>query len=293
MRDPQFSALIGPARLYPELWRLLLGLLVILFCAFGAIAILLVVAYPVVGPLEYFGWVLNLARPATPGAVVAVLLSFAGMFLGPILAAGACHLRGAGTLFGPRDETLRSFGLTVALLLPIYGLMIGVNWLIDPPLPGLPVMAWLKWLPLALPLVLLQTTSEELIFRGYLQQQLAARFFAKWVWMGIPSVVFAALHYNPEAGMNTWLILITTFAFALIAADLTEKTGSLGAAMGLHFVNNVFAMLVLAVQDTITGLALYVTPYTVADSTHLPIGIGLDLILLFAIWRLLRAVVTR
>lgn len=293
MRDPEFSAMIRPATLYPELWRLLLGIGVILFCVFGTFAIMLVVAYPVVGPMQYFGWVLGLASPQTPGTTLTLLATFFGMALGPVLAAGACHFRGPGTLFGPWADTLRGFALTLAVLVPIYALAFGVNWLIAPPLPNLPPATWASYLPLALPLLLMQITAEELVFRGYLQQQLAARFAARWVWMGLPSVIFAALHYNPEAGINTWLILGATLAFALIAADLTERTGSLGAAMGLHFTNNLFAMLILSVDGTINGLSLFVTPFAVTDATHLPLGLALDLALLLVIWRLLRAVVTR
>ena len=33
MRAPEFEAMIGPAKLYPQIWRLLLGILVILFSA--------------------------------------------------------------------------------------------------------------------------------------------------------------------------------------------------------------------------------------------------------------------
>ncbi|WP_212523795.1 CPBP family intramembrane glutamic endopeptidase [Actibacterium sp. MT2.3-13A] len=293
MRAPEFAAYIGPAKLYPQLWRLGLGLLLILFCLLGTFAIMLVAIYPVIGPLNYFGWVRGLSQPDTPGKVLFLLGTFFGMALGPVLAAGACHFRGPGTLFGPAGETLRGFFLTVAVLAPLYALALAAGWLIAPPMPNLPLGQWFGWLPLALPLVLLQTTAEELVFRGYLQQQLAARFAARWVWMGLPALIFAALHYNPQAGMNLWLILAATLGFALIAADLTERTGSLGAAMGLHFANNVFAMLVLSVQGTITGLALYLTPYGVGDASLLPLGLALDLGMLFVIWRLLRAVLTR
>lgn len=293
MRDPQFNAYIGPAKLYPELWRLLLGVFLIAFSAVGTLAIILVAAYPIVGPMQYFSWLMGLAFPDSPSETLVVLGSFFGMALGAILAAGTCHFRGPGSLFGPLSDTLRGFLTTVAVLIPIYIVLFAVNWGISKPLPGLPLTTWLMYLPLALPLVFLQITAEEMIFRGYLQQQLAARFAARWIWMGLPALIFTALHYNPSAGLNTWLILIVTLAYALIAADLTERTGSLGAAMGLHFVNNVFALLVVSVSGTITGLALFLTPYSVADGRHVPLGLGLDLLLMAIIWLILRRVVAR
>jgi len=293
MRAPEFAAYVRPAKLYPELWRLGLGLLLILFCLLGTTTIMLVVLYPIIGPLNYFGWVMGLSQPDTPAKVLFLLGTFFGMALGPVLAASACHFRGPGTLFGPAGETLRGFFLTLAVLAPLYAVGLGISWMIAPPTPNLPLSAWLGWLPLALPMVLLQVSAEELLFRGYLQQQLAARFAARWVWMGLPALIFAALHYNPQAGVNAWLIIAVTLGFALIAADLTERTGSLGAAIGLHFANNVFAMLVLSVQGTITGLALYLTSYGVGDAGMLPLGLAVDLGMLFVIWRLLRAVLTR
>ncbi|MHC0052147.1 lysostaphin resistance A-like protein [Actibacterium sp. D379-3] len=293
MRAPEFAAYIHPARLYPDLWRLGLGLLLIVFCYTGFFAIMLVALYPITGPLEYFGFLTKLRQPAEPWPVLFVLFSFAGMFLGPVVAAAACHGRGPGSLFGPAGETLRGFGLTVAVLVPIYALSLALGWWLSPNLPNLALDRWLRFLPLALPLILLQTSAEELLFRGYLQQQLAARFAARWIWMGLPALIFTALHWNPEAGANIWLILSVTLGFALIAADLTEQTGSLGAAIGLHFMNNVFAMLVVSVKGTITGLSLFITPYGVADATSVPLGLGLDMILLFVVWRLLRVVICR
>lgn len=296
MRAPEFAAYVAPARLYPELWRLLLGILLILFCYLGGTALVLVALYPIItaqDPFGYFGWILDLATPDKPGQVIALLLTFGGLALGPIVAAGTCHLRPAGTLFGPRGEALRGFGLTLLVLAPVYAALVAVNWLIDAPVPNMEPAQWLRFLPLALPLLLLQVSAEELLFRGYLQQQLAARFAARWVWMGLPAIVFASLHYNPEAGSNTWLIIATTFAFALIAADLTEQSGSLGAAIGLHFVNNFTSLLLVSVKGTITGLALFITPYDITEASMLSIGLLLDIALLLLIWRLLRFVLCR
>ena len=293
MRQPEFQAMVQPARLYPQIWRLLLGLLLMIFIYLGFFAMMAVVAYPVVGPLDYFGFMQNLQKPTEPGPTLFVLISFIGMFLAPLIAAPACHLRPAGTLFGPRGDTLRGFGMTVLVLLPIYAAIGAAGWWLTTPEQNMPLGHWLRLLPLAVPLVLIQVTAEELIFRGYLPQQLAARFAARWVWMGLPSAVFAALHYNPEAGNSVWIILLVTFAFALIAMDLTERSGSLGAAIGLHFMNNLSALLFLSVKGTITGLALFVTPFQIDETGAFSGAILIDLLVLFLIWRLLRVAVIR
>ncbi len=293
MRAPEFTAYIGPARTHPEIWRLLLGIGLILLIYLGGISLILVALYPVLGPLDYFGWVMQLAGPTTPWPTLVLLASFAGLFLGTIVAAPACHYRSPGSLFGPADETRRTFAVTLAVLVPIYAVALSATWALTRPVANMELAVWARFLPLALPLILLQTTAEELLFRGYLQQQLAARFRARAIWMGLPAVIFAALHWNPQAGANAWAIVGATFAFALIAADLTEKTGSLGAAMALHFLNNVNAMLLVSVKGTITGLALYVTPFGLDAAGSLLPGLALDVLVLVVIWRAIRLALGR
>ncbi len=285
MRAPEFEAMLAPAKLYPELWRLLLGVAVIVFCYFGFVCILAVAAFPILGPLEYFGFIQSLATPTTPVQTAALLLTFVGMAVGPVLAAGACHLRGAGTIFGPAGETLRGFLTVLAVAGPFYLALLAVGTIFQPVVDNLPWDTWARWIPAALALVLLQVTAEEMLFRGYLQQQLAARFHARWVWMGLPAAIFAALHWNPSTGNVVWLVLLTTFVFGLIAADLTERTGSLGAAIGFHFVNNVAGITLVAMQGTITGLARWTTSYGIEEAGLLAMSLGLNVAFIAVVWR--------
>ena len=293
MRTPEFNAYIAPARLYPQIWRLILGILLILFVYLGFVALVFWGGFAYVTPFKFLSWA-NAVMTTQGGVPTLIMLfTFVGMALGPIIAAPACHMRGPGTLFGPFATTMRGFFTTATIVLLIYAGYAAVTFYIEPPQPNMPVNEWLGLLPYALPLVLIQTSAEELIFRGYLQQQLAARFKSRFFWMVLPSLLFASLHYDKSLEGNLWLVLGITFAIALIAADLTEKTGSLGAAIGLHFANNVFALLIISVQDTITGLSLYVTPYGKSDTSALPLEIGINLILLLVVWRILRVALDR
>jgi membrane protease YdiL (CAAX protease family) len=279
----------GPGGAAPrsELWRLGLGLVLVLFTYAAGLALMAGGLLAVVGPMQFLGRLQALARPADPGAALLLLASFGGLLLGTVLAATACHFRSAGSLFGGWRPTLAGFAIALAVALPAYGLVTAAGFLAGPPpLPGLAADLWLGWLPLALPLLLLQVTAEEALFRGYLQSQLARRFRHPAVWMGLPSALFAALHWDAEAGALVWGILAATFLFGLIAADLTRRTGSIGAAIGLHFVNNVFGLLVISVQGTITGLALYLTPYTLADTGPAAVSLAVNVVFLLAVWRL-------
>ena len=293
MRTPEFEAYVAPARLYPQIWRLILGIVLILFVYLGFVGLVFWGGFAYATPFKFLSWA-NAAL-TMQGAVptLIMLFTFTGMALGPIIAAPACHMRGPGTLFGPFSDTMRGFFTAVIIVLLIYAVYSAVTFYIEPPLPNLPLNEWLGYLPYAIPLILIQTSAEELIFRGYLQQQLAARFNSRLIWMVLPSMLFAALHYDKSLEGNLWLVLVVTFAIAMVAADLTEKTGSLGAAIGLHFTNNIFAMLIISVQDTITGLALFVTPYSKSDTSTLPFELGINLILLLVVWRILRIALDR
>ncbi|MFD0982397.1 CPBP family intramembrane glutamic endopeptidase [Tropicimonas aquimaris] len=310
MRASAFEASLAEARDYPQLWRLGLGLV---FIAFMYVAIVIPITVGAIfirarqiaapedpTPLHLVSALGSLQAEltgatgiATPESVFFVLATFLGLFVGPLLAAAAFHFRGPGSLFGDLPEWTEGFLTALAMLVPVYAVMIGLGFLVDAPVPGLPLAEWLRFLPFALVMIFIQIGAEELVFRGYLQQQLAARFAARWIWMGLPAVLFAALHWSPVAGANMPLVLLSALVFGLLAADLTEKTGSLGAAMGLHFGNNAVGILGVATANTITGLALYVTAEPISAGGAQTLSIVVSIAVLVLVWWLTRRRLTR
>jgi len=128
--------------------------------------------------------------------------------------------------------------------------------------PNLSLARWLTWLAPALVLILLQSTTEELVFRGYAQQMLLARFGHVWVALLIPSIIFGLGHYDPETyGQNALLAVAVIAVWGLMLAHLTWQSGSLLPAIGLHFANNVLAILVVSEQGNLSALALYHWPF--------------------------------
>jgi membrane protease YdiL (CAAX protease family) len=181
-----------------------------------------------------------------------------------------------------------------ALVGAFYAVTVGAWSLVFDAEPGLPLRAWLALLPLTLLGILVQTGAEELVFRGYLLQQLAARFRSPLAWMVLPSILFGLVHYVPGMPGSTALILVLgATLFGLFAADLTAATGSIGAAWGFHFANNVLALAVLATDGTITGLALYLTPYTADAEGAARLALLADYALLTAAWALCRLALRR
>ena len=153
---------------------------------------------------------------------------------------------------------------------------------------------WLLLLPLSLLAVLVQVSAEEIVFRGYVQQQLAARFKSPLIWMVLPSILFAAGHYLPEmTGDNALLIAIWAGVFGILMADLTARSGSLGPAIAVHFWNNASAMLIVSLPDELSGLALYHTPFTMSDTATMRGWLWVDLCMILVLWLAARLAIRR
>jgi len=261
--NPRFDAFVAPARRYPQLWRLIAGIVVgIVFYLGFVLGLILLATRAGLDPAR------ALSGDGSPLESSLLLFSFAGMSGGVLLAARLFHKRGWASLVGPDlVEAWRYFRLSSTI---VFAIMIGWTALgiwDSPPTPNLPFGIWLVWLPSSLILVLLQTGSEELVFRGYLQQQLAARFRSRWIWWLVPSALFGLAHLDREVmGPNAWLVVADTFLIGLVAADLTARTGNLGAAIGLHFTNNAMVLLFVAMQGNLSGLSLNVTTFSLADT---------------------------
>lgn len=254
------NGFIEPAKAKSDLWRIPLTLLI--FVAFYVIFTLLVmgIGMALVSPADQMQ-VISGPNFSTPPLMVLIMSSFAGMTGGLVLAMLIVHRRGLKSLLGVRANFIKGFAIAALCVWGMFGLSITFTSMPDGVVENLPFDQWIRWLPLALVLLLIQVSAEEFVFRGYIQQQLAAKFSSPWVWMVIPSVIFGCLHFNPsELGSNAWLAVVQTSLIALIMADLTMRTGNLGAAIGLHFANNVIGILYTSLGDSLSGFARYVLP---------------------------------
>jgi len=260
--SPAFAAYIAPARAYPQIWRMVLGLGLIVGVYFLWMAILGFAVWLASGPDGLETQLMTIGQGSNPWSMILLFATFLGMGFGVWAAARLLHGRGWRSLFGRPPLVLRDFVLGVSMMTLVGG---GLGLFFLPFLPALepatPLRIWLAFLPLALLGILIQTGAEELVFRAYLQQQLAVRFASSLVWMVLPSVLFGMAHYAPaEMGANTWLVVAATGLFGLIAADLTARTGALGLAWGLHFANNFLAILLVSAMGGLDGLALFHLP---------------------------------
>lgn len=274
-RNPAFlqkaQAYIEPARAYPQIWRVFAGV-ALLFVVYLGVTFLLPVATTLIWGADAFAsFISGFDKLDTRPEAIFVLVSFVGMFVGAILAAIALHKRGLKSLLGA--STSRWWALFLAGMIGIWLYQIaaiaGTTAFVSADeelIQQHPVGDWVSWLPLLLLLLLLQVSSEELVFRGYLQQQLASLSKNRWVWWIVPSLLFGALHFQPSTfGSNAWIVVGVTTIIGLVAADITMRTGSLWAAIGLHFGNNLSGLALFAQKGMLSGFSLYLSPLDLSN----------------------------
>lgn len=289
-----FEAMVAPARARPELWRLGLGMVLATLIYALSVAMLTGLVWLLRGPVGFHAAVEGLAGGGGPADTALLLFSFAGLALAVIVAARSLQGRAARTLIGPSPR--RALGDLSRCALAYGGVLLAITlpfMAVTGAAPNLSPARWLLWLLPGLALLLLQVGAEEMLFRGYLQTQLAARFRHPAVWIGLPALAFGLAHYAPaQSGQNAWVVVAAVGFYALIAADLTARTGSIGAATGFHLANNTVAILLFSTEGTITGLSLYRTPYA-ADAEGLAPLMVLDALVMLAGWLLCRRVLRR
>ncbi|WP_420861545.1 CPBP family intramembrane glutamic endopeptidase [Algirhabdus cladophorae] len=281
MRYDWHEYLVGPARERPELWRSIAGLVlagvfyaVMLFGFFGLMALVL----PNLGEATFLG--------REPFDLILILSSFAFMTLGTVLAAFLLQGRMPLSLIGPIPLALNDFWIVLRL----GAVLIGLSLLLPTPIEGelsanLDLGLWAMLLPLSLLVLLIQVSAEEILFRGYFQSQLAARFKSPLVWMIVPSVIFGALHYDPAAaGENAWLIALWAVFYGIMLADITARSGTLGPAIALHLLNNASAILIVSAQGDLSGLSLYSFPFSLADTEVVRAMLPLEAVMMLIMW---------
>lgn len=260
MTDPYAAhrAFVRPALQAPEFWRVLA--MIIAFDVVFAFAPRIFAAFlPTDAARQAF------YEGSSAFGTLARFYAYGVVLIGFLVLLRVIHGRGLASLIGPVAAARRDLirvGWAVAVWLLVLEIL--PPWINTADLAEVRGLgAWALMLPLALVALLIQVGTEELFFRGYLQQQFACFSRSRWMWMFVPSALFGAAHFWSGTGTAEgvlWMIWAT--ALGLACADLTARTGNLGAAVGLHLANNVFALLVVGVQGwPASGLALFLYPY--------------------------------
>ena len=258
--------LVNPARQKSGIFRLLLGLVILTLIYLVLLTALLFALKLAMGGV----WVGNL-RPGvvtSPGQTLTLLGSFSTMAIAVGAVVLILHHRSPTTLLGGLRPAFDQFRQSIRGLFPYLVIVILLVFSSQDMQPHLAIGTWLKLLPITLVLLMVQVGAEELVFRGYLQSQLAALNAPTFVWILLPSIAFGLLHYDPATtgDLAPWIVLWAIF-FGVAAADLTARYGTLGPAIAMHFVNNFAAITLMGVKDNLGGLNLYVYPFSISNTS--------------------------
>jgi uncharacterized protein len=225
-------------------WRYLLGLVVI------------VVAFLIVGTAASVG--VAFAFTGQPdhtvlgpfGLFVFNLAAFPFFLAGTLLAVALIHRRHPRTLVTAqaRIDWRRVGQGFVAWFIPLC--LIGVlgQYLFYPDSFSFndDLATFALFVPLALVFTAIQTTSEELFYRGYIVQG-ASRIWTNRVFLALMSgVIFTIPHLlNPEVRAGGWLTIFSNYFLGtgLVWAVVSLIDGTTELAIGAHFANNIVGFL--------------------------------------------------
>lgn len=230
------------------------------------------------------------------GGLFVVLASFALLIGATIVFAKRFCDRSLRDITGPvrllRSQTLVTLkwlaGLTVVMIL------------VPAPEPAgdmqdhLAFTVWLAWLPLALIGLAIQVTAEEMFFRGYLQTQLigATKSYAKG--MVLAALIFGVGHISSEVdGIAALFPVVWATLFGLVAGDLTARSGTIGPAIAVHFVNNMLAMFIAPAGGQLTGFGLWTRDIDLTTAYSDPLMVCFEGLILLITWLTARIALKR
>ena len=248
----QYLALAQPGK--NDWWRYVVSILVILFFwqFIGAIPAGILVTFLMMDgdPSTQFHPETFQFEGVDPlWSYLAINFSFITLFIGLYIAIRFLHNRSFMTLITPNTH-IRWGRLFLGFW--VYFLLITMASLVEAVIfPGryqftLDLNQFLTFLPIALVITPIQTSTEELFFRGYLMQGIGLKSQSSLIPILLSSILFMLPHLlNPEISQNFSLLASLYFIVGVFLAFITVRDNSLELAIGAHAANNLFIALVV------------------------------------------------
>ncbi|AEV70389.1 CPBP family intramembrane glutamic endopeptidase [Acetivibrio clariflavus] len=201
-------------------------------------------------------------------------LTLVCFFIGVYVAMRCIHQRSIKTLITPEDKiNWKKFFIGFG----VYGILVILSSVADylaaPETYRISFDAakFFVGLPVILILTPIQTTAEELFFRGYILQGFGRKIKNTVILSVISGFIFMVPHLlNPEVfksrsmgGFETISGVAYYFLVGFIFSVVTIKTNSLEVAMGAHMVNNLIGALLVGFSDSVfqTNTVFYTTRF--------------------------------
>lgn len=229
-------------------WRYVLGLMIILFAWMIAANVASALVALALGGREGAAALgrLDYAAFGSVGGFVVVMVGFPVFLAGILIAITLIHQRHPRTLITAREQiswTRVGHGF-VAGFVP-WVLLGGLGqYLLYPNSFSFnsDLKTFAFFVPIALILTAIQTTTEELFFRGYIVQG-ASLIWSNRVFLAIVSAVIFTLPHatNPESQEGGWIGMFLGYfvGTGLLYAIVSLIDGTTELAIGAHFANNI------------------------------------------------------
>lgn len=177
-----------------------------------------------------------------------LLIPFSFVFIAILLCVKFLFKRPILTVFTARESfdwkrfftSFGIWGVVLALALGV-GIAIGqpVDWNFDP-------STFFLLLLISIFLIPIQTTAEELMFRGFLMQTFGKIFKKGWVSILLTGTLFGFLHWaNPEVALIGNVLLLYYIGTGVFLGLLSVWDDGMELPMGYHAINNIFASVIL------------------------------------------------
>jgi membrane protease YdiL (CAAX protease family) len=227
-------------------WRYPLTVVVGLLLAIAAVA-LISTAFAVMRLLPR-DLALQLQSPTNPWIFfAAIAIVFAAMGAGLAAAAALIQRKTPGDIIGAWRWRLFLYGFLLWLL--VQAILAGIDFALAPSgfsasrqlTPDLALWTFGG--------ILVQTFTEEFIFRGFITQGIALVLRRPLITACVSGLVFGAMHIP-----NGWPQAINAFWFGVISAFIAIRTGGIALTSGIHLANNYFgAVGVVSAGDVFKG----------------------------------------
>lgn len=175
-----------------------------------------------------------------------------------------------------------------------FGLMVLVqflSWAADPgslPLNDITFRDFLFLFLVVLFLTPVQTTVEELFFRGFLLQWFAKLTVNPVILALIMGVIFGSMHFmNPEMGRSALWVGLDYVFVGFMLTFLAVKMGSSELSIGAHAANNMFLFWFFSDEQSVGGSLPAI--FTVTD-VNPPLSLAVDVILFTVFYLVVRRV---
>ncbi len=198
-------------------------------------------------------------------AATTILVSFVPLLLMPLILQRLLLKGGYRQLFTRSNQ---SFGREVRI-----GAMVMASILLITAVPDMALNSsayewtfnlnsFLPYLLVAAILIPMQTTAEEVFYRGWVQQRLENGRRSIWFVSIANGFLFALPHLaNPEVNGELFLAILGYGASGFMFAWVTMRDQSIGIAVGAHAANNILAGLFVTSEDSaLPAASLWTTP---------------------------------